>query len=612
MRSTTYSALEQGVASTAGIDPTNVLAHEKVMIAEYINDAIRFCWDYYPWAEFTVTEERYFRDEFDDSAVYAEGDEVYYDGKYWKLWNAMFQGMGLGTPPKSGIEWYEVGDFISTVEWSEKGTYKLGAVVEYEGKTYLCIEQLAGTTPSGIDLVNYEWDGITPLFTNYFKEIDTKFERYIPYEQTGKNTIGTILSVHTGDPRYNNVQPLNWREGAEGIYISTLNEDQNSLWIKYRKEAPTFTSNSSTEEVPNFLVPAIKAYAYRGWLIGAGQHEKSQLQDIHGLDLLVREVDKLNNQQDRAMPYSIPSEPYRRINARGSAITDITQDQIGEVKEGLSDLTFKLNNDIVGRNVVQQSGCDMDFNLTASDVIAGDTRNFNSSLGVFNISLFSSNIVGVNVAKLGLVSIHLNVTTGKAHQSINTGEILGFAEAQPNFTVSFNMSISPIVERSANLNSSFKINISPHVSGYNSNVNVYVDFNFKLNVSFISDGYSSALNWNNANQLWNDSFKEIGGSSSSAFTSKVFYADTLSTQWGDPINYSQNFYSEYLASDGDMIFVSQNQINYQASGSSQMVLISTHTNPPLDGYPTGNGFTLDSSQQDGNYFFTEFTISYTG
>lgn len=612
MRSTTYSALERGVASTAGIDPTNVLAHEKVMIAEYINDAIRFCWDYYPWAEFTVTEERYFRDEFDVNVTYAEGAEVYYEGKYWKLWNAMFQGMGLGTPPKSGIEWHEVGDYISTVEWSEKGTYKLGAVVKYETKTYLCIEQLAGTTPSGVDLVNYEWDGITPLFTTYFKELDTTFERYIPYEQTGKNTIGTILSVHTGDPRYNNVQPLNWREGAEGIYISTLNEDQNSLWIRYRKEAPTFTSDSTTEEVPNFLVPAIKAYAYRGWLIGAGQHEKSQLQDIHGLDLLVREVDKLNNQQDRAMPYAIPSEPYRRINARGSSITDITEEQIGGVKEGLSDLTFKLtSSDISGRNVVKKGNSEIGFKVNTSNLIA-ENKVVQETVKIVNFILYSTIIGGGRVTKDATVVINFKFTTGKAHQSINTGEIRAYAMAQPAISISFNINVSSIVERSANASLNFGLNVQPIANGTNSNISASANLNFGLNISFISNGYSSALNWNNANQLWNDSFKEIGGSSSSAFTSKVFDADTFSIQYGDPNMYSQNWYGEYMSSDGDMIYVTQTEFNYQPSGSNQMVLINTHTAPYNDGLFSGNGFTLDNSIQDGNSYFTQLTISYTG
>jgi hypothetical protein len=364
--------------------------------------------------------------------------------------------------------------------------------------------------------------------------------------------------------------------------------------------------------VPNFLVPAIKAYAYRGWLIGAGQHEKSQLQDIHGLDLLVREVDKLNNQQDRAMPYAIPSEPYRRINARGSSITDITEEQIGGVKEGLSDLTFKLtSSDISGRNVVKKGNSEIGFKVNTSNLIA-ENKVVQETVKIVNFILYSTIIGGGRVTKDATVVINFKFTTGKAHQSINTGEIRAYAMAQPAISISFNINVSSIVERSANASLNFGLNVQPIANGTNSNISASANLNFGLNISFISNGYSSALNWNNANQLWNDSFKEIGGSSSSAFTSKVFDADTFSIQYGDPNMYSQNWYGEYMSSDGDMIYVTQTEFNYQPSGSNQMVLINTHTAPYNDGLFSGNGFTLDNSIQDGNSYFTQLTISYTG
>ena len=84
MRSIPYSDIEKGVAAIAGIDPTSLLAHEKVLLAEYISDATKYCWDYYPWSEFTKTEKRYFRNAFVPSTSYKAGDEVYYDGKYYR------------------------------------------------------------------------------------------------------------------------------------------------------------------------------------------------------------------------------------------------------------------------------------------------------------------------------------------------------------------------------------------------------------------------------------------------------------------------------------------------------------------------------------------------
>jgi hypothetical protein len=496
MRATTYDALERGVASTAGIDPTNILAHEKVMLAEYINDATRFCWDYYPWAEFTTTEERYFRDEYNPSTSYSSGAEVYYQDKYWRLWSA-----SATTAPESGAEWYEIGDYYTDPEWTTKGLYQLGARVTYKGKTYLCRAILAGNTASNVDLVNYEWDGITPEDTNYFIEINTQFERYIPYEQTGKNTIGTILSVHTGDPRYNNVQPLDWREGAEGIYVSTLNEDQNTLWIKYRREAPTFTSTSGSEQVPNFLVPAIKAYAYRGWLVGEGQHEKSQLQDIHGLDLLVREVDKLNNQQDRAMPYTISSEPYRRVNARGNTMADITTEQIGGVKEAFGDLTFKFSAKGTGRNATvygKPAPQSFDFKLEST----GDNPVKQSKLNDSNIKLSAELSSVRNVTKNAFANTHIKFTTGKSHRAIPVGSIDAYAMALIFSTISIGALSQYTRTRHRGASCATGITVTP--SGKNAIKKASPQFDVNYGLQIYLAHWSSTADWEDLNIPWED------------------------------------------------------------------------------------------------------------
>lgn len=101
--------------------------------------------------------------------------------------------------------------------------------------------------------------------------------------------------------------------------------------MRYRKEAPEYTENTPDNPVLNFLAPAIKAYAYRAFLVADGQHEKAQLQDLQALDLLVREVDKLNHQQDRGQAGTIYSEPYRRITVKGNVYTEPTDEKIATI-----------------------------------------------------------------------------------------------------------------------------------------------------------------------------------------------------------------------------------------------------------------------------------------
>jgi hypothetical protein len=328
------------------------------MISEYVNDASKYVWDYYPWPESTITEIRYFKPEYDERQDYKIGDEVFYKGRYWRKWGDNSEGdweqqqnyfefinsrWSQSENPRDEFVWHEIGDFDANEEWREDGIYYVGAKIEYEGKTYLCISQLDYSTDSKLRGVNYLVDGLSPLDARYFMEIDTKFERVIEYDQAGVNVIGTMISAHTEDPRYEDTTPLNWVEGAEGIYVETP-ETVNFIWMRYRKEAPEYSENTPDNPVLNFLAPAIKAYAYRSFLVADGQHEKAQLQDLQALDLLVREVDKLNHQQDRGQAGTIYSEPYRRVTVKGNVHTEPTDEKIATLyHRGVDvDITFDL------------------------------------------------------------------------------------------------------------------------------------------------------------------------------------------------------------------------------------------------------------------------------
>ena len=353
MRTTTYSAIERGVASIAGIDPDNVLAHEKSILAEYINDAVNYCWDYYPWGEFTITEKRYFRDVWSSSTPYQSGSEVYHAGKFYRM-----HGSGnSNTEPSELLDWYEIGDRTEDSPWSEDGLYGIGARVSHNGKSYVCI----ALSPLG--KTNFLTDGIEVTNTTYFQEVDTFFERYIPYEQSGYNTIGNCLGCYTNDPRYSNTKHLNFREGREGVYLEAIDSVVNEIWMVYKIEAPTFTPTSTESSIPRFLAQAIKAHAYQSWLVGEGQHEKAGLQELKILDLLVRETDKIDLQANKNKPFSISPNSSELINARQSQITEPTPHLIGRLVEAESDLTFKLSSLVQGRTPYVKSTLDLYFCL---------------------------------------------------------------------------------------------------------------------------------------------------------------------------------------------------------------------------------------------------------
>ena len=464
MRSTTYSKVETGVAAIAGLNPGNILAHEKVLLGEYISDAAKYCWDYYPWPELNVVEKRYFRPEFDKNKTYEIGDEVYYDDKYFRLYdNSLLSYFSAPfDAPENGTDWHEIGDIFEDISWSKTGLYKSGARVSYNDKIYLCINTLGSDSPSGVSLVNYEWDGITPENTQYFTEVDISFERYISYEQEGKDIIGTIFSAHTGDPRYTNSTPLNWREGAEGIYFEGSTSNQNFIWLRYRKESPVFESGSVLS-VPNFLTPAIKAYAFRSWLIGNGQNEKAMLQDLQTLDLLVREVDKLSNQQDRGQPFTIVSDSFRRINSQGNRITEPTREQIGGIKEAFGDLTFKFTTKPKGYNSVKIGTSLIEFGFKAQS--SGLTPVIQRSVKLISLKQITILVGAQNVIKEGRVQINQVLFTAKAHQGIGIGYIRAYKFVPIYINFGLTSTISGGRYRTRGANVEFESSITP--TGYN-------------------------------------------------------------------------------------------------------------------------------------------------
>ena len=416
MRGVPYATLERGVAATAGIDPDSILTHEKVLLAEFISDALKFCWDYYPWAEFTKTEVRYFRDEYDSAKTYASGSEVYYEGKYFRSYAET-----TGNLPTDLSFWYEVGDIDQAPEWKESGCYYIGAKVIYKGKLFLCIAE------EDDPIANYDnqpccflLNGINPDSDN-FLEIEQKFDRFIGYQQTNKDTIGTCLLVTLEDPRYNSTTPLDWREGREGIYIEPQNKTFNEVWIKYRLEAPIFTKNSADELVPSFLIQAVKAYAYKAWLIADGQHEKAQLQDIYGLDLLVRELDKLDSQQDRALPYTITKNPYRRVNAKQGHVVPPVTSKIRQIYSFGADSNLRLTSGAQALNAVKRRLSLCNFNLTTK----GSGKNAVKVGKVSTGLVLGSRCQGVNGVTKRKASAHVKLTTGLSYRSIDIGLVRG-------------------------------------------------------------------------------------------------------------------------------------------------------------------------------------------
>lgn len=488
MRSTTYGNLVSGLSAMAGINPQGILAHEKALIAEYLSDATRFAYDYYPWAELLITEQRSLREDWVENGEYSIGSEVHHNGKYYRAYSNTFLGLGI-SPPENEGSWHEIGDSYADDPWNESSIYHIGARVKFNDKVYICIDTLAGSTASGMSFVNYEWDQIDPSNTTYWKEIDVSFDRYLPYEVEGYQTIGTFISAHLTDPRYTNAQTLNWREGTEGIYIEKLDNSPNKIWVKYRVEAPEYNTETTDETlVSKTLAPAIKAYAYKNWLIGDGQHEKAELQEYKIYEILVREVDKINGQQDRAVPYQIQSEPYRRVNARVDYIVEKTSDKIHQIHSRTTDSRIKFGTTSTGKQSVKRGGAVNRINFQA----------FGNGLNIVRkgSTIFSPKVWTLVRAKQALKQgtsfSSFKIFTGTPHRSIAIGFVRGkagiFAEA--DIGIYFNTSASGALDINRQASSGFSVSVDATgrqaIKSSSVSVNISTTSNVSAKTSIVS------------------------------------------------------------------------------------------------------------------------------
>jgi hypothetical protein len=164
-----------------------------------------------------------------------------------------------------------------------------------------------------------------------------------------------------------NSEPIQFTQRNEGVASKKLDSSYKSIYLEFREASPTFTGKSwaagshsagskvyhdqsgecyeasvatSDEppssdwtkiDAPDFLSPAIKTLAYADWLAGDGQHEKCELQRAHGLEMLVRELDKAEYSTDQNRAYLIGPRGTARLGTSQKEEAPSTADLSTEV-----------------------------------------------------------------------------------------------------------------------------------------------------------------------------------------------------------------------------------------------------------------------------------------
>lgn len=176
MRTVLFRDVLNNIANLLGIDHTQDVNNDHARTwAAFINSRVRYGWEFWPWPEFTVTEERALRQVWYADVDYTIGDEVYY----------------------------------------------------LPNETYYAVTANPAT-------------GVLPTDTDFWEEIET-LDRYLEYDQYGKQLIGQIRAIYGSSPRLG-TPVIEWGLSPSGLGLDLPYVTGNTVWITYTPIPPQFSS----------------------------------------------------------------------------------------------------------------------------------------------------------------------------------------------------------------------------------------------------------------------------------------------------------------------------------------------------------------------------------
>ncbi len=281
-RSVPFLSVLNWVATKMLGAPSLMGQEEAEAYTTFINDWLRECWERADWPEWTLTEERFYREAWANATTYEEGEEVYYR------------------------------DATGTAY-------------------YVCISVTTGNIPN---VSPTKWTAFTPTPLT------------VSLDQPGLIPLGTVLSITGADPATTrNTPALDWIQDTSGLLIFD-NRAGSSVWVNYRKRPVQFTATAfdSAEtgyeagdlvyfagetfgcltttglanilptdapgtwwkiDFPYVLARAVQQFAYADALAGDGQHDKALTVREQAEDALAVEWMKAEGQQGQTRHFTV-------------------------------------------------------------------------------------------------------------------------------------------------------------------------------------------------------------------------------------------------------------------------------------------------------------------
>lgn len=221
-----YSDIIKRVVSYSQRVYEELSADDNAAIKAYLDTRLKKIWEIYPWPDLTRVEKRYFRTLYSAGTTYAAGTEVYYptEKKYYQALKST-----TGNAPTTLTHWSESKQKYSGDLWVAGAAYVAGDIIEYASDSlfYAChtAHTSSGTLIPTATSGNSRWGVLTEL------------DKYVAWQQSGKNKIGDIIEVWDSNPKTDNkAEPENYYQSENGIQVIN---GPDIVYVEYRQEVPS-------------------------------------------------------------------------------------------------------------------------------------------------------------------------------------------------------------------------------------------------------------------------------------------------------------------------------------------------------------------------------------
>jgi hypothetical protein len=262
VRTVTFQSVLEGVATAMGLTPSRDLtANRAAAYTEYINRRVQEGWRFEFWPEWTVTEDRQFRDTFNVGEFIQAGMERYYPASQNYYLALQDQVMGATQPPALLVNgtytdnspwWVLCNQSYQANDWAPNTVYAVKTQVRNptDGKFYQCIS--AHTSSATFDATKF---GLL-----------VPFNKYIAWTQTGRTPIDSVKGIYRRNPEIYTNNPgslvgfttlgAGGLAGAGGAGYGALGFGKSdkgvqvdwrapaTVWVVFRTEPPIFTTTA--------------------------------------------------------------------------------------------------------------------------------------------------------------------------------------------------------------------------------------------------------------------------------------------------------------------------------------------------------------------------------